>query len=103
LYSHLIFSFLISASASTVSASKDYLSKDPILAGSIIKYCEINNPKICTTIDRRKEKKFDAESADIISQVSTKLGGVAADFSSLSIKFDGIDFSFDFKQENPKK
>ncbi|MCX6131372.1 MAG: hypothetical protein NTX25_20210 [Proteobacteria bacterium] len=103
MYSHLISCLMISALATSVSTAKDYLRKDPMLAGALIKYCENTSPKSCATVDRRKEVSPTVDKATAIGEISSRLGDIAADFSSLSIRSDGIEFLFDFKQENPNK
>jgi hypothetical protein len=87
---------MMAASASTNSAAKDYLHNAPLLAGSIIKYCEKDAPKSCETIDRRNEVvSIDAAGA---GEVTLKLSELYGDFSSLSVTFsksDKVPGSFD--------
>jgi hypothetical protein len=100
----LILSVLIVASASTVSASKDYLRNAPLLAGSVIKYCEKHDPKACETIDRQKEVTS-VDRTKVAAEVALKLTELYPDFSSLSVCFSksedvhgSFDMTFDAKQ-----
>ncbi len=104
MHTNIMFSLLISASASNVSTSKDYLRHDPMLGGSVIKYCETASPKSCETVDRRKEASPGIGKVEVIKQLGSKLAEISVDFRSLSVQNENLDLSFEFKQSHkPKK
>lgn len=103
---NLIFSIVLAASAS--AASKDYLANDPMLAGSVIKYCEHDAPKSCKTIDRRNET-MTHDLASISGQLALKLSKIAPEFHTVTVDFvesekapGSLDMQFKFTQD-PKK
>jgi hypothetical protein len=101
---HLVLSVLVAGATSTATATKEYLRSDPLLAGSVIKYCEKDAPKNCTTIDRQKEAIIDE--TKVLKELPLKLAELYPEFNSLSVKFPksdkgspGFDLTFDSKQE----
>lgn len=95
----LVIGLLMATSASTISTSKEYLRSAPLLAGSIIKYCEKEAPKSCVTIDRRKDIAS-VDKITVVAEVGLKLAELYPDFSSLSVHFsksDKVPGSFDMK------
>jgi hypothetical protein len=106
--SHLVLSALVAGSASTTTNPKEYLRSDPLLAGSLIRYCEKEAPKKCTTIDRQHETISDE--AKVLKELPLKLAEIYGDFNSLSVKFPksdkaslNFDLSFESKKESKSK
>ncbi|HEY9656866.1 MAG TPA: hypothetical protein V6C65_00275 [Allocoleopsis sp.] len=100
--SHLILSVLVAGATSTATTAKVYLQSDPLLAGSLIKYCEKEAPKSCATIDRRKEAIDDEKK--VLTEVPLKLAEIYSEFDSLSVTFPksakvsaGFDLTFNSK------
>ncbi len=100
--SYLIMSVLVAGATSAATAAKEYLRSDPLLAGSVIKYCEKEIPNRCDTFDRRKEPVGDV--TKVLTEVPLKLSEIYPLFSSLSVNFPksdkvtaGFDLKFDSK------
>lgn len=104
---NLILVTLLAASAAS-QASKDYLATEPMLAGSLITFCEKDAPKSCKKLDRRDEA-ITGDPALMSGQMALKLKKIAPEFHSLAVEFiksdkvpNSLDLQLKFFQDSKK-
>ncbi len=99
---------LLSAAAAS-AGSRDYLASEPMLAGSIITFCEKDAPKSCKKLDRRNEA-IAGDLALVSGQLAIQLMETAPDFHSLTVDFvksdkvpNSLDLQLKFSQDPKRK
>lgn len=81
------------ATAFTPQSSKDFLSKDPRLAGAKIVYCEAKQVSSCKTINRSREANDNPNVSADIGKFNLLLIEVVKPLESLSVDFEKSDIN----------